>query len=354
QIGRIARLLAVDPDDVQGLDDIGDEDLRTLHDLISGMLSASGQEPFARVASLSKLLPGAVAGKLAERFLPPELAARVAVLLEPAKARELVTKVSVDYLAELSLALDPVRSRAVVQAIPADRVAQVARALFDRGEYAAMAEFAGTVTLDGLFGALGIASARDLVEVVPLLVWNDNIDKVVADIPAAKIDSVLAEIVEHDLWGKAEYLVGRLRPDVIGTLARGLFERRQYGEMARFVGIVRPEHLFAALDVATARDLLEVVPLLEWNDNIDKVVAGVPAERIEQILDEVADAKLWEQGNYLIEHFEGDARKHVVARAAEISDDAFATLRTAAADGKLGAAAVALLDEAQNTRKASL
>lgn len=135
QIGRIARLLAVDADDVQGLGEIGDEDLRALHDLISGMLSANGQEPFARVASLSKLLPGSVAGKLAERFLPPELAARVAVLLEPAKARDLVTKVSVDYLAELSLVLDPVRSRPVVQAISADRVTQVARALFDRGEY---------------------------------------------------------------------------------------------------------------------------------------------------------------------------------------------------------------------------
>lgn len=348
QIGRIARLLAVDPDDVQGLDGIGEQDLRALHDLISAMLHAHGQEPFARVASLSKLLPGSVAGKLAERFLPPELAARVAVLLEPAKARDLVTKVSVDYLAELSLVLDPVRSRAVVQAIPVDRVTQVARTLFDRGEYAAMAEFAGTVTLEALFGALGVASARDLVEVVPLLVWNDNIDKVVADIPATKIDSVLAEIVEHDLWDQAEYLVGRLRPDVIATLAKGLFERGQYAATARFVGIVEPEHLSAVLDVATARDLLEVVPLLEWNDNLDSVLADVPAERIEQILDEIATFQLWEQGDYLIKHFDGDTRKQVVASAAQVSDDVFATLRTAADAGKLGAAAVALLDEAQN------
>lgn len=301
QIARIARLLDVEAIDVIGLDGICDDDLRAFHDQIGLTLFADGQHRFARVANLSKMLPGAVAGKLAERFLPPTLAARVAELLEPAKARELVTKVSVAYLADLALVLDPTRSKPVVQAIPADRVAEVARELFDRKEYGAMAEFAGTVTLDALFGALGVATARDLLEVVPLLVWNDNIDKVVADIPPAKIDAILSEIVADELWEQASYLIERLHPAAIGTVAKGLFERGEYSAMARFAGIVDLDALFAAIDVATARDLLEIVPLIEWGPNIERVVAEIPAERIEALLREISDTDLWAHGSYVIE-----------------------------------------------------
>lgn len=227
QLGRIARLVAVDPGELAGLDDIPENDLRILHDQISESYFAEGRGQFARVASLSKALPGSVAGKLAERFLPPQLAAQVAVLLEPAKARELVNTVSVPYLADLSLALDPARSTPVVQAIPADRVGEIAVELFRRSEYAAVAEFAGTVTLEALRVALGAASGRDLLEVVPLLVWNDNIDKVVDDRPAEQIDALLDEIVSARVWDQGNYVIERLGPDARARAMRRIAELSQ-------------------------------------------------------------------------------------------------------------------------------
>lgn len=210
QIGRIARLIAVEPGEIQGLDDVPEADLRALHDQIGEVYFAEGREQFARVAGLSKVLPGAVAGKLAERFLPPQLGARSAEMLEPAKAKDLVNKVSVRYLADLSLALDPARSKPVVQAIPAPRVGEVAAELFRRKEYAAMAEFAGTVTLEALFAALDVASGRDLLEVVPLLVWNDNIAKVVDQTSPEKIDELLDEVIGNELWDEGNYVIERL------------------------------------------------------------------------------------------------------------------------------------------------
>lgn len=353
QIGRIARLLGIDSDDVQGLDGIGDDDLRALHDLISHSLFADGQQRFARVAALSKMLPGAVAGKLAERFLPAALAARVAELLEPAKARELVTKVSVGYLADLSLALDPVRSKPVVQAIPAARIGAVARALFERGEYATMAEFAGTVTLDALFAALEVATARDLVEVVPLLVWNDNIDRVIAAVPPAKIDDVLTEIIAGELWEEAGYLVEKLHPDAIGTVARGLFDRGRYEAMAQFAGLLDRAALFAVLDVATARNLLEIVPLLEWNDTLAELVEEVPADKIDSVLGEVVADELWDQGNYLLGHLPFEAKERALQRAAEVPDEVFTALQEAAKGGKLEATVRELLERAEEARARS-
>jgi hypothetical protein len=212
QLARIARLTYTDVKDLDGLAGIDDADLRTLHDQIAEMYFGAGRESFARVAGLSKALPGVVAGKLAQRFLPPHLAAQIAVLLEPAKARELVTKVSLPYLADLSLSLDPTRARPIVQAIPAERIGEVAAELFRRGDYAAVAEFADTVTLDGLRAALSAAGGRDLLEVVPLLVWNDTVEAAIADMPAAQIDAIFAAVVRDELWEEADDFAAHLPP----------------------------------------------------------------------------------------------------------------------------------------------
>src|SRR5262249_52514320 len=151
-----------------GLDTLPEPELRRLHDQISHALFADGQARFARVANLSKSLPAPVAGKLAERFLPAVLAARVTELLEPAKARDLVDRVAVPYLADVSVALDPVRSRPVVEALPAERIGEVAGELFQRGEYVTMAEFVGTLAPDALAAAMRAATPHDLLALLPL------------------------------------------------------------------------------------------------------------------------------------------------------------------------------------------
>ncbi len=212
QIGRIARLLNVDPQEIRGLDDLNDRQLRELHDMISEAYFGPGRDRFARVAGLAKVLPAALAGKLAERFLPPQLAARAAEQLDPARAHDLVERVSIGYLADLAVELDPTRSKPVIQAIPADRVADVAAEIFRRGEYAAAAEIAGAVRLDGLFAALAVARAHDLIELVPLLVWTDEIETVVDDTPAAQLDGILDEIAFADRWDDGSYLVDHLSP----------------------------------------------------------------------------------------------------------------------------------------------
>lgn len=214
QINRLAHLLGVPVSEVAGLDGVPAEELRNLHRQISDAMFGPGRPRFARIAALSERLPASASGRLAERFLPPVLAAQVSVELEPAKARELVNRVSLDYLAELSAALDPSRCAEVVRALPPQRVGQIAGALFARHEYAALAEFAGVIDADGLRAALDAGGADDLLALVPLLEWTGDLAQVVAEIDDAKIDDILHAIVDGDRWAEAGVLTDSVPEEV--------------------------------------------------------------------------------------------------------------------------------------------
>lgn len=207
QLLRIARLLDVDVADLAalpGLQGVPAADLRVLHDQMSEAMHRGGRAGFAAVAGLAAKLPGPVAGRLAERFLPPVLAARVCEHLEPARARDLVTRVSVPYLAGVAVALDPVRSRAVVEAIPAERIGAVAEHLFAAGEHVAMSEFVGVIGAEALSAAIGAGSAEDLAAIVPLLEWTDRLEQALADLPDERLAELAAELDHPQVTALAE------------------------------------------------------------------------------------------------------------------------------------------------------
>lgn len=427
QIGRIARLLRLDPAEIHGLESVPEADLRALHDQISKRLFGDAQRQFARVAGLSRTIPGPVAGVLAEKFLPPVMAARVSEVLDPAKARDLIGRVSVKYLAEIALALDPVRSRPVVQQLPPEPIGKVAQELFGRHEYAAMAEFVGTVTTEALMAAFEVATPHDLLAVVPLLEWNDNLDVVVADLPHHKVTQIatslsaleLADLamaldpsrmgpivaavpvttveqIAEILFDRGEYagmarFVGVVTPEMVqavladlptdhvqpmvaeltapeladlalvlepaalqpivgfvpvGTvagIAAELFARTEYAAMARFVGVVTEPMLHAALGVASAKDLLAVVPLLDWDERIDAVVDALPDTALDGLFAEIAGSADWDAARVAFERLSPTAQQRLFDRYERLSKANQKVIREAADAGELGPAAAALM-----------
>jgi len=287
------------------------------------------------VAAVSKVIPGAVAGKLAERFLQPALAARAAVMLEPSKARDLVNKVSVTYLADVALSLDPVRGTPVIKAIPPARVAEVAKALFDRDELAAMAEFAGSVDKPALDAALKVATAAQLVRIAPLLAWNDAIEEVIDELPDERIDAILVAIAQDSLWVQASVLLRRLRaetlarvverleklPDVaaqiptelVGELAVDLFETGEIDIMTLFFPVVPDAALERALEVAGGANLLRIAPRLEWTDRVHDILEGLTDEQLDTVLHDMAADDLWAEASVLLRR----VRMPALARVAE-------------------------------------
>lgn len=351
QIGRIARLLRLDPAEVQGLDGVPDADLRILHDQISKTLFGDAQHQFARVAGLSKTIPGPLAGLLAEKFLPPVMAARTSEMLDPAKARDLIGRVSVTYLAEIALALDPVRSKPVVQKLPPEPIGRVAKELFGRKEYATMAEFVGTVTVDALVAALNVATPHDLLAVVPLLEWNDNLDTVIADLPHWQVTEIATSLTAVELADLAMALdpsrmgpiVAAVPVDTVAGIAAALFERGEYAAMARFVDVVTEPMLHAALGVASAADLLAVVPLLEWSEAIDSAVDTLPDETLDGLFAEIAVGASWDAARTAFERLGSTTQGRLFERFDRLSKANQKTIRAAVEAGELGPAASALM-----------
>lgn len=286
QLEAIAKVLGIESSDIHGLDAVSDDDLNVLNIQIRNRLSADKRQRFARVAGLSQTIPGPIAGRLAEKFLPAAGAALAAELLEPAKARDLVGRVSVGYLGELAIALDPVRAQDVVRAIPAERVAEVARELFGRKEYAAMARFADAVEVEALFATLGVATPHDLLAVVPLLTWNDNLDRVIAELPDEQTRQIAAELDAEELADLALALdphrfgpiVASVPVDTVANIAGVLLERGEYAAMAGFASVITAEMLSAAIDRATDHQLAGLVEAIIRDElwlELDQLAIGL-------------------------------------------------------------------------------
>jgi hypothetical protein len=278
QLLRLSRLLGVSADRLAPLQDVPEGQLRVLHDQIGEVLFAANRDSFARVAAMSRVLPGPLAGKLAERFLAPSLAARAAEMLEPHRAKDLVNHVSVPYLADISIALDPARAAPVVAHIAAQRVAEVAAELFRRDELPAMAEFAGAVGKDALAAAFGVATHSQLLRVAPFLVWNDDIDAVIDEIDDSELDEILRTAGDEDLWREASVLIHHLTPATLKRVA---------GRLAR-----APE-VAARIPVALIRDL--TTELFEL-DALDPMTAFAPAlsdDQLREILIAAEAADQW-------------------------------------------------------------
>jgi muconolactone delta-isomerase len=329
----IARVLGVEVGELHGLDGVSDDDLSVLHGQIATRLSADKRRRFARVAALSQSIPGPIAGRLAEKFLPPAGGALVAELLEPAKARDLVGRVSVGYLGDLAIALDPVRAQEVVRAIPAARVGEVAQELFTRGEYAAMARFVGAVEVDALFATLGVATPHDLLAVVPLLTWNDNLDRVIAELPDHQIQQIAADLDAGELAELALALdphrfgpiVAAVPVATVADIASALLERGEHAAMAGFAGVITPEMLSAAVDQAT-----------------DGHLAGVVSA--------VASGEMWAEFDHLVEGLDDQGRGRLITVLGAVPSDAFSRLQVMGGANRLGAEAATLLDAAAALR----
>lgn len=333
ELGQIARLLGVDVSDVHGLDAVSDDDLKALHDQISNRLFTDKRRRFARLAGLSQTIPGPIAGKLAEKFLPPAGGALAAELLEPAKARDLVGRVSLKYLGDLAIALDPVRSQHVVRAIPAARVGEVARELFGRKKYAAMAEFVGAVEVDGLFAALNAATPHDLIAVVPLLTWNDNLDRVIAELPERQIQQIVTELDAGELAELALAIephrfgpiVQAVPVETVVDISGVLLERGEYAAMVGFAGVITAEMLSAALKQATDHQL-------------------------DGLLAEVVAGQMWSELGALVDELDDESSSRLLAALRDVPAASFTKLQTAARAKEFGPSAIELISAAADLR----
>jgi hypothetical protein len=145
-------------------------------------------------------------------------------------------------------------------------------------------------------------------------------------------------------------VAGSIKLDRIAEVAAALFAAGDHAAMATFAGVVPTEGLLIVVQSASARDLLAIIPLVEWTDSFGHVIAQVPVATIDALLREVADAGLWEAGCLLIEQLDPAALELALERARDLPQESFAAFRRAADDGLLSPVAGDLVARADALR----
>ena len=185
---------------------------RALRAQIGEALFQADKHYFVKVAALSKNIPSPIAAKVTEFALPPLIAARVTELLDPAKAVDLVGRISGSYLAQVAAAMDPSRSPHVIERIPSDKVAQVARELAAKGEWVVIGGFVSTVSQPGLRASVGVFTGEQLLRIGFVLDDTSRLAEIAEMLSDAQLDQLLVAAGEHDLWAELDELASNLTP----------------------------------------------------------------------------------------------------------------------------------------------
>jgi hypothetical protein len=218
---KLSHQLGVPTAELAFLDALPADDLRALRSQIGDYLFEADKHHFHRVASVSRLVPVAIAAKVTEFALPPLIAARTAELLDPARAADMVARLSDGYLADVSAAMDPTRAPEVIARIPAEHVSKVGAELARRGEWVVMGGFVSVVSGPALEAAVADLDGEQLLRVGFVLDDLARMDEIAALLRGDQLDQMLAAAVELQLWDELDGVLGSLT----GTQATRISQR---------------------------------------------------------------------------------------------------------------------------------
>lgn len=207
ELQKLAHQTGADASELEFLAAVPAEDLRTLRGQIGEALFQADKHYFVKVAGLSKNVPAPIAAKVTEFALPPLIAARVAELLEPNKAVDLVGRISGSYLAKVASAMDPGRSPHVIEKIPPDKIALVGRELAAKGEWVVIGGFVSTVTAAGLRASVEVFNGEQLLRIGFVLDDTARLGEISEMLTERQIDEILAAADAHDLWPELDELL---------------------------------------------------------------------------------------------------------------------------------------------------
>ena len=210
ELEKLAYQMSVDVDELQFLAAIPASDLRALRSQIGEALFQADKHHFVKVAALSKSIPTALAAKVTEFALPPLIAARTAELLEPAKAVDLVGRISDGYLAKVASLMDPHRSANVIEAIPTDKVAMVARQLAASGQWVVIGGFVSVVTSEGVRASVAEFDGEQLLRIGFVLDDTSRLGEIATMLTDHQLAEILEAAREHDLWAELDELIANV------------------------------------------------------------------------------------------------------------------------------------------------
>jgi hypothetical protein len=316
EVLKLARLLGCQPSDLEYLTAVPSADVRVLRDQVTEVLFSSAGPALGRLAAGSKLLPVGVVASLGEHVFGPVISARVAGLLEPARAVEMAAKLPTPFLADVAIDLDPRRARDVIARIPPHRVAEISRELVGRGEYVTMGRFVGYLGDDAIRAAIGVTDDRSLLHIAFVLESKDKLVALADMLGEDRLELILDEAAAGDLWAEALDLLNHLSEAQRATLANAA-AKRDDTVLAALVATAQEEELWGTL--------LSMVGLM--SDESRRRFAALKVIHDEVVLESVVRAaaeqeELWQHLVPLVSVLPEATREHVASLVENLGLDA--------------------------------
>jgi hypothetical protein len=285
EILKLARLLRLDPEQLEYLEDVPADDVRVLREQVTDVLFTDHSHALGRLAAASKLLPVRVVATIGEKAFGPVLSARIAGRLDPARAVEMADALPIEFLADVAAELDPRRASEVISRIPAARIGAVTAELVRRREYVTMGRFVGHLGDEALGAALGEMSDADILHVGFVLESKSTLEHLIELLPAQRLEALVDAAAADDLWPETLDLLSHLSDGRRAELAQTV-SGRQDGVLEAIVA--------TAVEYGMWGELLPLLPVLP--DHAQQRVARAaakldPAQR-DAVMQQARDAGL--------------------------------------------------------------
>jgi hypothetical protein len=261
EVLKLARLLGREPGELAYLERLAPSDLRALHDSVTETLYDAHGHALGRLAGASRLLPSGVTATIGQRAFGALLSARLAGLLETAKAVDVASKMPPPFLADVAVELDPRRASDLIASIAPALIGQITAELVARREYVTMGRFVGHLGDEAIAASLATMDDEAVLQVAFVLEDRAQLKRLLSKLPKDRWAGVIAAAAREGLWLEAldmlNHLSKRQRKDMVLTAL-------ELGEPARE----------AILDTIVEHELWDEARLIaEHDDSIEERLA---------------------------------------------------------------------------------
>jgi hypothetical protein len=242
ETAKLARLLSVDPDELGYLIKASPDDVRAFREQVTDVLFERDRARFGRLAAGSRVIPAQLSALIAERTLGPVLCARLAGLIDPAKAIEISKRLPAPFLAAVAIEMDPRRAKDVIARVPAELVATVARELADQHEYVTMGRFVAYLGDDALKAAITGMDDVTLLQTAFVMEGKERLDAILSLLPGERLRTLTTAAEQHRLWEETLDLLAHVGPARVEQIAADIDSDSLHGlaEAVRSDGLWPP------------------------------------------------------------------------------------------------------------------
>lgn len=200
EIVKLARVLGVEPGELDYLDGAEADDLRRFREQVTDVLFDGDRARLGGFAAGSKVTPAPIAATVAERALGPVLCARLTALVEPSKAVEIAKRLPAPFLAEVAIEMDPRRAKDVIAHVPDDLIGAVTTELGGRGETVTMGRFVAYLSDRALRAAMDGMDDVNLLETAFVMEGKERLNQILGLLPRDRLRRIIVSADEREMW----------------------------------------------------------------------------------------------------------------------------------------------------------